>query len=371
MDEEERMIISSIVYILLVPIVVFTVIKGFNREKKKIITEAEAKGWKNVKVKFNGYNCLVHYQDENGEQHLTHCTVYHHIVIWEDETDFQYLDPKTYQAKTKKWKIISTVYGLCFLFLFVGYLYEQLSWNTFRYSFVKNGYAVRVDKNRFAIGIDSIIRGEEALKMIKVLNPDQEPPKENREYVIVKLKIKNISKNGPEKISLIRIYNDSFDDFIDLAENTLPSTSLNFKELVKGETLFSSFQGEVGIKDPIRNLTLQIYHRSSFSFPSLPLSKNPFESDIYWLVMIWVFGPAIIQSNLFDRWILLLKSKKTKRYIVLPLLFLLIPISTHFTSYSMDLTQAFFFHIIMTALFTITWWNIILLASTKPEPVSN
>jgi hypothetical protein len=369
-DAEDRMIISLIVNILFVSWFIFVLIKGFNREKKKIILEAEAKGWKNVKVKFKGYRSLVTYQDENGDQHSTHCNIYHHNILWEDEVDFLYLDQKTYKAKTKTWKTIIMVCGLCFSVIFAGYLYEELSWKTFRHSFVTNGYAVRVDHKRFAIGIDSIIRGEEAYKMIKALYPNQEPPKENREYAIIKLKIKNLSKAEPQKISLTRIYNDSFDDFFDLAENTLPSTSLNIKEQGKGETIICSFQGEVRKKDPIRNLTLQINQGSSFSFPSLPLSKNPLDSDIYWLAMLWVFGPIIIESNLFDRWILLLKSKKTKPYIVLPLLFLLIPISTNLTSYSMDLTQAFFFHVIMIALFTYTWWNIVLLASTKPEPAT-
>jgi hypothetical protein len=47
----------------------------------------------------------------------------------------------------------------------------------------------------------------------------------------------------------------------------------------------------------------------------------------------------------------------------------LLSIVTILASWDADSTQAFFFYIIMIALFTITWWNVIILASTKPEPV--
>ena len=81
---------------------VIAIVYGFKRAKKQILADAEAKGWKNIKVRQGFWDWLVTYQDENGVQTTTHCKTPNIKVVWENEIDFQYLDFKTYKAKSKK-----------------------------------------------------------------------------------------------------------------------------------------------------------------------------------------------------------------------------------------------------------------------------
>jgi hypothetical protein len=353
-----------------IPIFFITSIFRIRSAITLILREAEAKGWKNIKVKLRLWDYLVTYQDENGEQHTTQCTADNYRILWINEAHYSYLDLKTYQAKSKNWKIISTVCGICFLFLFTAYQYQQISWNLFRKSFVENGYAVRIKDNRFVVGLESILRGEEALKIIDTLDLNLEPPQEDIEHAIIKLKIKNISKQGAESLSLLNVSATSDEFFFPLLPlKGLPEYSDPIK-LNGGEVSFNSFLGELPTIDPIKKLRLS-YDQSSemYIIKGLPLSQNPFDNDIILFVfmILWINPPVLIQNKLFKRWYLLLRSKKTRGYVLFPMFIPLLSIVTIFASYGMELTQAFFFHLIMIALFTITWWNIILLASTKPE----
>lgn len=351
-----------------IPIIIIGSAFRFRRSKKLILTEAEAKGWKNTKVKLRLWDWLVTYQDESGVQATIHCKTPNIKVVWENEIDFQYLDFKTYQAKSKKWKIISIASGLCFLFLFMAYQYEQISWNAFRKSFVENGYAVRIKDNRLLVGLESIIRGAEAQKLIDTLELNLEPPQEGIEFAIIKLKIKNISKQGTESLSSLDVSARSDKFFFPLtAIKVLPDYSDPIK-LAVGEVSFNSFLGELPIIDPIKELRLSYHSDGRKEFKYLRLSKIPLGDDIFLLAWLWFFSYAIMESGLFKRWYLLLRSKKTRGYVLFPMFIPLLSIVTILTSYDADSTQAFFFHVIMIALFTITWWNIVLLASTKPEP---
>ncbi len=353
---------------LLVITIVIDSIYGFKRAKKQITAAAEAKGWKNIKVKLSWWGYLVIYQDENGIQNKTHCSVFRKKIIWHDDTDDLYLDQKTYKAKTKTWKIISITCGLIFLFLFVRYEYQQISNTIFRYSFVKNGEAFKID-HQFAIGIDSILRGEETLKLANTLYPDLDPPAKSKELAIIKLKIKNISKKTSDKINIIVITINSGGSQSFLV-HLAPVNSIEPISLASGEVVFKSFIGEVARNKPISEISPLIDiigNNNYFSPPSL--RKNPLMTDSFFVTIYWLFAFVFIYNHLRKRWHLLLKSKKTRGYIILPLAIILIIMTTNLTSitYRNDYVGGFFFHLIMIALFTITWWNIILLASTKPE----
>jgi hypothetical protein len=356
-----------------IPFMVIAIIYGYIRAKKQIIVSAEAKGWKNIKVRQGFWDWLVTYQDENGIQIKTSCSTFFNKTIWNDDTDDICLDLKTYKAKTKNWKIISTVCGICFLFLFVGHEYQQISWNVFRYSFVKNGEAFRID-NQFAIGIESIIRGEEALKLANTLYPDLDPPEESKELAIIKLKIKNISKKVSETISVSDISAYSGDSLSYLFAQDVPLNSVEPIVLATGEVVFSSFIGEVATNKPIRAISPSIEINGKYVIiPFSALRKNPIMDNSIYITIYWLLASVFIYSPLRKRWHLLLKSKKTRGYIFLPLAIILIIMITNLisTTYSNDYVggfiREFFFHLIMILLFTIAWWNIILLASTKPE----
>jgi len=359
---------------------ILVIIYGFKRAKKQIIVSAEAKGWKNIKVKGGFLDWLVIYQDENGTQNKTRCSLFGKKTNWHDDTDDLYLDQKTYKAKTKTWKIISITCGLIFLFLFVGYEYQQISNTIFRYSFVKNGKAFRID-HQFAIGIDSIIRGEKALKLANTLYPDLDPLEESKELAIIKLKIKNISKKTSYKINIIDISVNSGGSQSFLV-HLAPVNSIEPISLASGEVVFKSFIGRVNRNKPLIDISLAIEvngNNKNFSYPSLGLSYDKFYSII--IMVYWFFAFVMIFILLRKRWHHLLKSKKTRGYIVLPLAIILIVMATRFmsTSYGTDsigietinyFIHQFLFHLSMILLFTITWWNIILLASTKPEPTT-
>jgi hypothetical protein len=377
MDEEERMPTFFYFYFpLLFIAMVIAIVYGFKRAKKQILADAEAKGWKNIKVRQGFWDWLVTYQDENGAQTTTHCSTPFYKTSWMNDTDDLYLDQKTYKAKTKNWKIISTVCGLCFLILFIGYEYQQISNTIFRYSFVKNGEAVRID-NQFAIGIESILRGEETLKLVNTLYPDLDPPQESKELAIIKLKIKNISKKTSDKIRIndISLYSGASYSFLihlDGALNSIEPVSLAAEEVV-----FKSFIGEVNRNKPISKISPLIEISGNYNdFSSYSLRENPLMTNSFFVMIYWLLAFVLIYSALRKRWHLLLKSKKTRGYIILPLTTVLIIIITILTStpYSSYVTHVFirefFFQLFMILLFTITWWNIILLASTKPEPAT-
>ena len=357
-----------------IPIFFITSIFRFRRSKKLILTEAEAKGWKNIKVKLRLWDWLVTYQDKNGVQATTHCTADDKRILWTDDAHYSYLDFKTYQAKSKKWKIISISSGLCFLILFTAYQYQQISWNLFRNSYVKNGYAVRIKDNRLLVGLESIIRGEEAQKLIDTLELNLEPPQEDIEHAVIKLKIKNISKQGNESLSSFEVSATSDEFFFPLtAIKVLPEYS-NPIRLNEGEISFTSFLGELPIVDPFKKLEL-FYSKNDGrnESKSLPLSQNPFDKDVslFFFMILWINPPVIIQYRLLNRWYLLLKSKKTRGYILLPISIVIVSIATILLSQDMEYSTNQFLNLFMPFLFTIAWWNIILLASTKPEPVSN
>jgi hypothetical protein len=366
MGEEGHM---DVFYYFFIPFLISLGIFVYKNGKKAIIQDAAEMGWKVTKIKFNWLDYLVNYQDYNGVSHTTHCSVCSGGVKWEEDTDGLFLDQKTYKTKSRIWKITGIVCGLCFLYLFVGYQYEQISWNVFRYSFVKNGNVIKID-NRIAIGLESIIRGDEALKLINTIDPDHKPPQEYKEFVVIKLKIKNLSKTGTEEFSFKEISANRWDSNFELsALTTLP----DYRDpliLAKGETTFNSFHGEVAISDPIQMLHLSFYlYEFGYESKELPLSNNPLRGENFSPLMYWFFSIFYIQNPLLNRWYLLLKSKKTKGLILLPICIILVSVITILISQNTRYT-ADWLNFFMVALFTITWWNIILLASTKPEPAT-
>ncbi len=338
--------------------------------KKYIIQDAAEMGWKVTKIKFNWWNSIVDYQDENGVPHTTHCKADFYEVKWEEDTDGLFLDQKTYKKKTRFRKIISIVCGLCFLYLFVGYQYEQISWNVFRYSFVKNGNVIKTD-NRIAIGLESIIRGEEALKLINTLNPDHKPPQEYNEFVVIKLKIKNLSKTGAEELNFSEI---SVNRYYSNFELTALTTFPDYRDplvLSEGETKSLAFQGETNMDGPIYTLNLPFYLIDhGYESKELSLSNNPLKGDSSPFLFYWFYALFIVPYVALNRWYLLLKSKKTKGYILLPISIVIVSIATILLSQDMEYSTNQYLNLFMPFLFIIAWWNIILLASTKPEPAT-
>jgi hypothetical protein len=363
----EFMNYSLLLYILLFPIV------SYKLGKKTIIKDAAEMGWKVTKIKFNWFDSLINYQDENGVPQTTHCSANSGDVKWEDDTDGLFLDQKTYKSMTRVWKIFAAIFGVCFLYLFVGFLYEQIPHTIFRFAYVKNGYAIKTD-NHIAIGLESILRGEEALKLINTLNPDHKPPQENKEFAIIKLKIKNFSKTSTEEFSFKEISANRYNSDIEFSALTTLADYSDPLVLAKGETSSLTFLGEVAINVPIQMLYLS-YYRTDYGSESkeLPLSNNPFKryNYNYFSVFYLFLALFMIQNSLLNRWYLLLKSKKTKGYILLPISIVIVLIATILLSQNMEYSTNQYLNSFMPFLFIIAWWNIILLASTKPEPASN
>ncbi len=357
----------DVFYYFFIPFLVILGMFGYKNGKKAIIQDAAEMGWKVTKIKFNWLDYLVNYQDYNGVSHTTHCSLFSGGVKWEEDTDGLFLDQKTYKTKSRIWKIIGIVCGLCFLYLFVGYQYEQISWNVFRYSFVKNGYAIKTD-NRIAIGLESIIRGDEALKLINTIDTDHKPPQKYKEFVVIKLKVKNLSKTGTEEFSFKEISANRWDSNFEFSALTNLAGYRDPLILAKGETSSLTFLGEVAINEPIQMLYLS-YYRTDYGSESkeLPLSNNPFRGENFSPLVYWFFSIFYIQNPLLNRWYLLLKSKKTKGLILLPICIILVSVITILISQNTRYTAYWFLNQIMPLLFTIAWWNIILLASTKPN----
>jgi len=70
---------------------------------------------------------------------------------------------------------------------------NRKKWNKFSVQFDLYGNAVRVDRN-FVVGIDQIIRGEEALKILPTITKSMPKLEEGMEVLILKMNIKNQSK---------------------------------------------------------------------------------------------------------------------------------------------------------------------------------
>jgi hypothetical protein len=337
--------------------------------RKMIQEDAEVKGWKVIKIKLGWWDFILTYLDEAGIQNKTHYGSYLNKIVWRGETKGLQLEEVVYKAKSKSWLVTSVIFGICFLVLFVGYGYDQIAWNLYRFSFAENGYAVRMNR-RFAVGVDSIIRGEEALRLIQSAKPTQDPPGEGKEFLILNLKVKNISRKAPTscniRVNVITKSKDFFGDsshdlYLDLpAIGNFPKLE-DTKKLAFGETRTASFALEVTAKAPIQKISISAFNNASYEHPEIPFTRNPFRSSnvvmqSYFLILI-----SLINSIFSNRWHLLLKSKETKKYIFVPLSLLTILFFNTWISPTRDYLLIF----VMLLFFTIAWSNIILLTTTN------
>lgn len=117
------------------------------------------------------------------------------------------------KLQRKKKSAIASV--IIFLVLFVGVSIFQLSWNLYRFRFAKDGLAVLVD-GQLAVGVEKIYHGEEATQILQKLSKNNPKPEEGNEFVLLKIKIKNVSwwKANPRYLEF-RLYTKSIDEYGD------------------------------------------------------------------------------------------------------------------------------------------------------------
>lgn len=101
---------------------------------------------------------------------------------------------KISETNKLKWAKTTAILSIILLFaLFIGYSIDQIQWNHFRNQFALNGYAVKIDRE-FVFGIEKIIRGKEASQFLKANDANIPEILDNYELLLLKLKVKNISK---------------------------------------------------------------------------------------------------------------------------------------------------------------------------------
>lgn len=359
----------SFVFFIFLGLCMLIWFKRMTNAKTLIKEDAEAKGWKNIKIKLGWWDFIVTYQDEAGNECKTHYSSYFNEVVWQGETKELQLEEATYKAKSKSWLVTSVIFGICFLTLFVGYEYDQIAWNLYRFSFAENGYAARMN-HRFAVGIDSIIRGEEALRLIQSAKPTQDPPGEGKEFLILNLKVKNISRKAPTSCNISvdvitksnSIFGDSSHDlYIDLpAIGNFPKLE-DTRKLALGEIRTASFALEVTAKAPIQKISISAFNNISYEHPEIPFTRNPFRSSNSALMAYFFIIVSLINAKFSNRWCLLLKTKETKKIIFVPLSIITVLFFTTWISSTRDYLLIF----LMLLFFAIAWSNLILLATTK------
>jgi len=338
--------------------------------RKLILADAESKGWKNTKIKMGWWDFIVTYQDESGKQYKTHYATYFDKIIWREDTKGLYMSKEAFKTKSKYWKIVSVICALCFLYLFVGYEFEQIPWNVYKYTFAKNGYAVKLGR-QYAIGVESIIRGEEALRLILKSKPDQSSPKKGKEFLILNLKIKNINRKAPAPWTFHIMdldtkpqysYPDHNRDLdIDLPPigNFLKMEAL--EDIPFGETRINSTAHEVPIACSIKNIRISAHKAEDYAFLDIPFSRNPFKVSNVAIYSYFIIVVSMIFSALTNRWYFLLRSKKSKGYVIVPLVMLSLLFLTSTLSFTWDL----FILLLMLGFFSVSWWLIILLKTTR------
>jgi hypothetical protein len=133
------------------------------------------------------------------------------------------------------------------------------------------------------------------------------------------------------------------------------------KKLALGETRTASFALEVTAKAPIQKISITAFNNTSNENLGIPFTKNPFRSSNSALWAYFFIFISLINSKFSNRWNLLLRSKKTKKYIFVPLSLLIVLFFTTWISPTRD----YLLIILMLLFFTISWSTIILLTTTN------
>lgn len=92
----------------------------------------------------------------------------------------------------KTYKILAILCASLVLILLLASSVKQIMWNQVRYDFSPHGQVAKAN-NQFLFGVDKIIRGDQVWKIIQDLSPETSPDI-GYEYILVKMKVKNISR---------------------------------------------------------------------------------------------------------------------------------------------------------------------------------
>ncbi|MDD4664115.1 MAG: hypothetical protein PHD83_05555 [Caldisericia bacterium] len=212
----------------------------------------------------------------------------------------------TEEKKLRRMRIGATISVIISLILLIGSIAFQTYWNVFRFRFVKDGCAVVVD-NQFAVGVEKIIRGEEANQIFLEKNAGYREIEKGNEVVLVKIKMKNITPwNAAPRYMEFNLYtkevNNDYDWASDLlygvvkppeGEYKILDTSKVFKP---GETRDGVFYFEVEKEKPLLRVDVRSYYRWH-NHKSIFLSKYLLDktgiivlltaliSLLYWLII--------------------------------------------------------------------------------------
>lgn len=187
------------------------------------------------------------------------------------------------------------------LLLLSAYSIKQIVWNHWRHQFALHGYAAMVD-DHFLVGVDKIIRGEEARKILVDLNPETKSPDPGYENLLLRMKVKNISNHiaypwyydfsmfSEDTNSVVDRVDHIYFDFLPYGDYKALNSSLPF---LPGETWdgTTGFQIQKG-KNPqlIEVLANQMYQRSSrhrwISLSNSVLSNKDLFLFSFWLAFI-------------------------------------------------------------------------------------
>jgi hypothetical protein len=205
---------------------------------------------------------------------------------------------------------------IIFLVLFVIVSIFQLSWNIYRFKFAKDGFAVFVD-NQLAVGIENIYKGEEATQILQKLSSENPKPEKSNEFVLLKIKIKNVSlwKAYPRYLEF-RLYTKSSDEFGDwtreinfykppAGEFKILDTSKIFKT---GEVRDGIFCYEVEKEKILSNAKIYSnYHHTLSLNPrryDIPLTKSPLQKIdflLFYIILTYFFTIGSIYEMLKQR----------------------------------------------------------------------
>jgi len=222
-------------------------------------------------------------------------------------------DSLSQDKKLHRTKIAATISIIISLILLIGFLSFQIFWNIFRFQFVKDGCAIVVD-NQLAVGVEKIIRGEEANRILQERNPDYSDIEEGNEIALVKIKVKNINIwNAAPRYMEFDLYTAEYEWARDLlhkaykpyeGEYKVLDTSKVFKP---GETRDGIFYFEVAKEKNLVKIKVQSFHFTT-SRKEIALSKRLLDqSGIFILLatIIYLLGWLVMYT--------LLRKRYTKR----------------------------------------------------------
>lgn len=249
----------------------------------------------------------------------------------------------------KRMVVLAVVAVLVFLSILVGSTINLVSWNRFRYQFVPNGYAAKLDR-KFVVGVEEIIRGEEANQLLTSLSPYNPKARKGNEIVLIKLKVQNIYKwtanmggnsfpYGPfhPGIALytkgINRHGDRVKSLdLDLVDQGKYRNLNTWKVFEAGEVRDGLFGFEIPKGKVLLKLSFGYYFSSN---GEIPLESTPITKKDLVLISYWIAYLLFILSILSSCWQRQNRSKRSslRSYS----LYLLVP----FTVLALDLNLSF------------------------------